>query len=38
LRETPAWEPWDAFVQAQDYDLLDFDGLNRWYRRRELST
>jgi FkbM family methyltransferase len=38
LRETPSWEPWDALVQAQDYDLLDFDGLNRWYRRREVST
>jgi FkbM family methyltransferase len=38
LRDTPAWEGWDAFVLAQDYELLDFDGLNRWYRRREIST
>lgn len=34
LGEIPAWEPWDGFVRAQDYDWVEFDGLNRWYRRR----
>ncbi|HTW83707.1 MAG TPA: FkbM family methyltransferase [Candidatus Sulfotelmatobacter sp.] len=35
LSDRPNWASWDAFVRAQDYDFLDFDGLNRWYRRRE---
>lgn len=33
LSDVPAWEPWDGFVRANGYDLIDFDGLNRWYRR-----
>jgi FkbM family methyltransferase len=35
LTETPAWATWDPYIQAQGYDFLTFDGLNRWYRRRE---
>lgn len=35
LSDRPSWEAWDDFVRAQDYELLAFDGLNRWYRRRE---
>ena len=32
LSDTPSWESWDAYIQAQGYEFLDFDGLNRWYR------
>ena len=35
LSETPAWSSWDPYIQEQGYDFLIFDGLNRWYRRRE---
>ena len=34
LRDVAAWEPWDANVRDQHYDFIEFDGLNRWYRRR----
>jgi FkbM family methyltransferase len=33
LSDVPAWEAWDGFVRAQDYGFIEFDGLNRWYRR-----
>jgi FkbM family methyltransferase len=33
LKDVAAWEPWDAYVRDQRYDFIEFDGLNRWYRR-----
>ena len=33
LGDAPAWEPWDGYVREQGYAFIDFDGLNRWYRR-----
>jgi FkbM family methyltransferase len=31
--DIPAWESWDQYVTEQGYLFLDFDGLNRYYRR-----
>jgi len=28
----PAWENWEHILLSQDYEFLEFDGLNRWYR------
>jgi len=33
LTDVPAWEGWDGLVRAQRYAFIEFDGLNRWYRR-----
>jgi FkbM family methyltransferase len=33
LSDVPAWDGWDGFVRDQDYTFVEFDGLNRWYRR-----
>ena len=33
LSDIPAWASWDGFVRAQRYAFIEFDGLNRWYRR-----
>jgi FkbM family methyltransferase len=33
LSDVPSWESWDSFVREQGYDFIEFDGLNRWYRR-----
>jgi FkbM family methyltransferase len=33
LSDVPAWEAWDEFVRERGYAFLEFDGLNRWYRR-----
>ena len=40
LGDEPVWDEWDGFVRDQGYAFLEFDGLNRWYRRRDaaLST
>jgi FkbM family methyltransferase len=38
LSDTPSWQSWDAYIQAQGYDFLDFDGLNRWYRSADSAT
>jgi FkbM family methyltransferase len=35
LRDTPNWESWDPFVRDQRYEFIEFDGLNRWYRRSD---
>jgi len=37
LTEIPAWSAWDPFIQARGYDFIAFDGLNRWYRRRDAA-
>lgn len=31
----PAWEPWEGFLCGFDYELVYFDGLNRFYVRAE---
>jgi FkbM family methyltransferase len=33
LSDIPSWDTWDGFVLEQSYECIDFDGLNRWYRR-----
>jgi FkbM family methyltransferase len=33
LGNVAAWGPWDAYVRDQGYDFIEFDSLNRWYRR-----
>ena len=38
LTDRPSWQAWDGFVLAQGYEFLDFDGLNRWYRRRDVRS
>jgi FkbM family methyltransferase len=36
--DTPAWDGWDYLVIAAGYDFIEFDGLNRWYRRNDQSS
>jgi FkbM family methyltransferase len=33
LGDVAVWQPWDGYVRNQGYDFIEFDGLNRWYRR-----
>jgi FkbM family methyltransferase len=33
LTSIPAWDDWDDFVRSCGYAFIEFDGLNRWYRR-----
>jgi len=35
LGDEPAWQDWDGFVRDRGYAFLEFDGLNRWYRRAD---
>jgi FkbM family methyltransferase len=37
LTDLPAWDSWDGFVRARGYTFLEFDGLNRWYRRSDAA-
>ena len=30
--DTPAWDTWDHLIIEADYEFLEFDGLNRWYK------
>lgn len=30
--DIPAWDSWEPLLLDVDYELLEFDGLNRWYR------
>lgn len=33
--QVPAWDDWEPGLLTQDYDFVWFDGLNRFYLRRE---
>lgn len=35
LTTRPSHEPWEAILLAAGYDFAQFDGLNRWYARRD---
>lgn len=32
MTDTPSHEEWEPLLLAADYELVDFDGLNRWYK------
>lgn len=38
LSNEPAWEDWEAFVLAQDYEFCLFDTLNRYYVAKEQTA
>jgi hypothetical protein len=30
--DIPSWDTWEPILLAAEYEMIEFDGLNRWYR------